>query len=68
MKFIDKLLARFRKPQPPKPAKGLHCACCHERMEKGDNFTVLSVKHKDCADRKRNALPHPLLDVLDKGL
>jgi len=51
--------------KPALKEKGLRCACCHERIRKGDKHTVLTVKHKDCGDRKRNALPKALDEQLD---
>ena len=60
--FFERKQVDTRKP------KCLKCANCLERIRKGERFYVISVCHDDCCDPYKNALPHPLIDVLDRGL
>ena len=73
MNIIDALKTEFetlftRKPSPTKPAKGLHCADCHQPIRKHELFKVVSARHRNCACPAGGNVPKQLIDFIDEGM
>lgn len=60
----------FNRRRVPVKPKGLRCACCGKSIHKRERFTVLSAKHRDCADAKlvgQMSLPASLARLVGPG-
>lgn len=42
---------RIERYRPQQPGH-LHCVTCGSQLRRGDRFTIISVRHCDCYDRR----------------